>query len=229
MLEQLKEEVLAANLALPVHGLVKFTWGNVSGIDRERGLVVIKPSGVEYEKMTAQDLVVLDLAGHQVEGKLRPSSDTPTHLVLYRAYPHLGGIVHTHSTWATIWAQSGQSLPALGTTHADHFYGKVPCTRALTEQEIDGDYEVETGNVIVETFKKLDINSIPGVLVRNHGPFAWGKDAQDAVRNAVILEEICHMAYHTVRLNNTAGSIQQCLLDKHYLRKHGSGAYYGQS
>ncbi len=229
MLEQLKEEVLAANLALPVHGLVKFTWGNVSGIDRERGLVVIKPSGVDYEKMTVQDLVVLDLAGHQVEGKLRPSSDTPTHLVLYRAYPQLGGIVHTHSTWATIWAQSGQSLPALGTTHADHFYGKVPCTRALTEQEIDGDYEVETGNVIVETFKKLDINSIPGILVRNHGPFAWGEDAQDAVHNAVILEEICHMAYHTVRLNNTAGSIQQCLLDKHYLRKHGSGAYYGQS
>lgn len=229
MLEQLKEEVLAANLALPVHGLVKFTWGNVSGIDRERGLVVIKPSGVDYEKMTVQDLVVLDLAGHQVEGKLRPSSDTPTHLVLYRAYPQLGGIVHTHSTWATIWAQSGQSLPALGTTHADHFYGKVPCTRALTEQEIDGDYEVETGNVIVETFKKLDINSIPGILVRNHGPFAWGEDAQDAVHNAVILEEICHMAYHTVRLSNTAGSIQQCLLDKHYLRKHGSGAYYGQS
>lgn len=229
MLEELKAKVLKANLALPDFGLVKFTWGNVSGIDREKGLVVIKPSGVDYEKMTADDMVVLDLEGNQVDGKLRPSSDTPTHLVLYKHYPELGGIVHTHSTWATIWAQSGQSLPALGTTHADHFYGKVPCTRALHEQEISGDYEKETGHVIIETFGQKDIMAIPGVLVCNHGPFAWGKDPGDAVHNAVILEEICHMAYHTVHLNSAAGSIQQSLLDKHFLRKHGSGAYYGQA
>lgn len=229
MLETLKQQVLAANLELPQHGLVKFTWGNVSGIDREQGLVVIKPSGVEYDHMKVEDLVVLDLAGNIVEGKLRPSSDTPTHLELYKAYPQLGGIVHTHSSWATIWAQAGQNLPPLGTTHADHFYGKVPCTRPLNAQEIQGDYEIETGKVIIETFQNLDINAIPGVLVCNHGPFAWGKDAHDAVHNAVILEEICRMAYHTLHLNSTADSITQTLLDKHFLRKHGAGAYYGQA
>lgn len=229
MLEQLKEKVLKANLDLPGYGLVKFTWGNVSAIDRETGLVVIKPSGVEYDNMTAEDLVVVDLDGNIVEGKLRPSSDTPTHLVLYKKFKDIGGIVHTHSPWATIWAQATKSVPAFGTTHADHFYGTIPCTRALNEQEIKGQYEEETGNVIVETFKDIDPSQMPGVLVYSHGPFTWGKDADEAVHNAVILEEVCKMAYDTLNLNTNLASIDSNLLDKHFLRKHGANSYYGQT
>ncbi|SHI47942.1 MULTISPECIES: L-ribulose-5-phosphate 4-epimerase [Clostridium] len=229
MLEQLKEKVLKANLDLPGYGLVKFTWGNVSAIDRETGLVVIKPSGVEYDNMTAEDLVVVDLDGNIVEGKLRPSSDTPTHLVLYKKFKDIGGIVHTHSPWATIWAQATKSVPAFGTTHADHFYGTIPCTRALNEQEIKGQYEEETGNVIVETFKDIDPSQMPGVLVYSHGPFTWGKDADEAVHNAVILEEVCKMAYDTLNLNTHLASIDSNLLDKHFLRKHGANSYYGQT
>lgn len=229
MLEQLKEKVLKANLDLPGYGLVKFTWGNVSAIDRETGLVVIKPSGVEYDNMTAEDLVVVDLDGNIVEGKLRPSSDTPTHLVLYKKFKYIGGIVHTHSPWATIWAQATRSVPAFGTTHADHFYGTIPCTRALNEQEIKGQYEEETGNVIVETFKDIDPSQMPGVLVYSHGPFTWGKDADEAVHNAVILEEVCKMAYDTLNLNTNLASIDSNLLDKHFLRKHGANSYYGQT
>jgi L-ribulose-5-phosphate 4-epimerase len=228
MLEALKQKVLEANLQLPEYGMVKFTWGNVSGIDREKGLMVIKPSGVEYKNMIAEDMVVVDMAGNIVEGKLRPSSDTATHLVLYKKYPQLGGIVHTHSQWATIWSQAKHSVPAMGTTHADYFYGSIPCTRMLTTEEIDGDYETETGNVIAETFAGLDPKAIPGVLVAGHGPFAWGKDPFNAVHNAVVLEEVCYMAYHALQLNPAAGSIPQCLLDKHFLRKHGANAYYGQ-
>lgn len=228
MLEQLKQQVFEANLKLPKYGLVKFTWGNVSGIDREAGLVVIKPSGVEYDNMTAEDMVVVDLEGNVVEGRLRPSSDTPTHLVLYKAFPSLGGIVHTHSVWATIWSQAGQSVPSMGTTHADYFYGNVPCTRMLKEREVNGDYEIETGKVIVETFAERDIMAVPGVLVAGHGPFSWGKDPHNAVHNAVVLEEVCNMAYHSLQLNNGAGAIPQYLLDKHFLRKHGANAYYGQ-
>ncbi len=228
MLEILKEQVLAANLALPRHGLVTFTWGNVSGIDREKGLVVIKPSGVEYDGMTAEDMVVVDLDGNVVEGKWNPSSDTPTHLVLYRAFPTLGGIVHTHSTWATSWAQAGLRIPAYGTTHGDYFYGAIPCTRQMTPEEIAGEYEKETGNVIVETFRECSACEIPAVLVHSHGPFAWGKDPAEAVHNAVVLEEVACMAYRTRRLNPIAPSMQQELLDKHYLRKHGKDAYYGQ-
>ncbi|QLY80328.1 L-ribulose-5-phosphate 4-epimerase [Clostridium intestinale] len=229
MLEELKEKVLKANLDLPGYGLVKFTWGNVSAIDRKTGLVVIKPSGVEYDNMTAEDLVVVDLDGNIVEGKLRPSSDTPTHLVLYKKFKDIGGIVHTHSPWATIWAQATKSVPAFGTTHADHFYGTIPCTRALNEQEIKGQYEEETGNVIVETFKDIDPSQMPGVLVYSHGPFTWGKDADEAVHNAVILEEVCKMAYDTLNLNTNLASIDSNLLDKHFLRKHGANSYYGQT
>lgn len=228
MLEQLKEEVLRANLQLPAHGLVTFTWGNVSGIDRASGLVVIKPSGVSYEEMTAEDMVVVDLEGNRVEGKLKPSSDTPTHIELYKAFPTIGGIVHTHSRWATSFAQAGMEIPAMGTTHADYFYGPVPCTRRMTPEEIKGQYEKETGTVIVETFKKLDPEAVPGVLVHSHGPFAWGKDAADAVYHAVVMEEIAFMDYHAMTLNPGLGSMQQELLDKHYLRKHGKNAYYGQ-
>ncbi|MBK1813652.1 L-ribulose-5-phosphate 4-epimerase [Clostridium sp. YIM B02505] len=229
MLEELKKKVLKANLDLPRHGLIKFTWGNVSAIDRESGLVVIKPSGVEYDDMTEEDLVVVDLEGNVVEGSLRPSSDTPTHLVLYKNFKDIGGIVHTHSQWATTWAQATKSVPALGTTHADHFYGTIPCTRELNETEIKGQYEEETGNVIVETFKDTDPNHMPGVLVYSHGPFTWGKDADDAVHNAVILEEVCKMAYDTLNLNSDIDSIDNNLLDKHFLRKHGANSYYGQS
>ncbi|GFZ31590.1 L-ribulose-5-phosphate 4-epimerase [Clostridium zeae] len=229
MLEELKKKVLKANLDLPRYGLIKFTWGNVSAIDRESGLVVIKPSGVEYDDMTEEDLVVVDLEGNVVEGSLRPSSDTPTHLVLYKSFKDIGGIVHTHSQWATTWAQATKSVPALGTTHADHFYGTVPCTRELNEVEIKGQYEEETGNVIVETFKDIDPNQMPGVLVYSHGPFTWGKNADDAVHNAVILEEVCKMAYDTLNLNSDIGSIDNNLLDKHFLRKHGANSYYGQS
>lgn len=228
MLTALREQVLEANLQLPKHNMVKFTWGNVSGIDREQGLVVIKPSGVPYEKMTAEDLVVVDLDGKIVEGNLNPSSDTPTHCVLYKAFPQIGGIVHTHSPWATIFAQAGQTIPAYGTTHADYFYGEVPCTREMTTEEIEADYEIETGNVIVETMKGIDPLSMPGVLARNHAPFCWGKDALNAVHNAVVLEELAKLAYHSRMLNAEMQPISQTLLDKHYLRKHGANAYYGQ-
>lgn len=231
MLEQLKQAVWEANLALPRHGLVTFTWGNVSGIDREAGLVVIKPSGLEYDRMQAQDMVVLKLEdGQQVEGHLKPSSDTPTHLALYRAFPALGGIVHTHSRWATTMAQAGLGVPALGTTHADYFYGDIPCTRPMRPEEIagpPGHYELETGYVIIERFKGLDAAAIPAVLVYSHGPFAWGKDPNEAVHNAVVLEEVCFMAWHDLAINK-AEPMQQELLDKHFLRKHGKDSYYGQ-
>lgn len=228
MLEALKKEVLKANLDLPKHGLVTFTWGNVSGIDRDKGLIVIKPSGVPYEELKEEYLVVLDLDGRQVEGSLRPSSDAPTHLVLYREFPEAGGVVHTHSPWATSWAQAGRDIPALGTTHADYFYGSIPCTRKLTKEEINGEYEKETGNVIVETFKDKNPAYLPGVLVNNHGPFSWGKDVHEAVHNAVVMENVAMMAYHTMGLAPGINSIDQALLDRHFLRKHGANAYYGQ-
>lgn len=228
MLEELKKQVLEANLELPKHNLVTYTWGNVSGIDREKNLIVIKPSGVPYEKLKIEDLVVLDLDGNIIEGKLNPSSDTPTHIILYRKFKDIGGIVHTHSRWATIWAQSGKPIPALGTTHADYYYGSIPCTKNMTPAEIKGDYEIETGNVIVETFKDRDPMDMPGVLVKSHGPFTWGKSAGDAVYNATVLEEVAMMAFHTCLLSPGIGSMQQELLDKHFLRKHGKNAYYGQ-
>ena len=228
MLEQLKQQVLEANLLLPKYGLVTFTWGNVSGIDRETGLVVVKPSGVSYDTMTAEDMVVVDLEGKVVEGKWKPSSDTPTHLALYRAYPGMGGIVHTHSRWATTFAQAGMSIPAMGTTHGDYFHGDIPCTRKMTPEEIGGEYELETGNVIIETFEGVDPMTVPAVVVHSHGPFAWGKDAMEAVHNAVVLEEVAFMDWHAMSINPQAGRMQQELLDKHYLRKHGPGAYYGQ-
>ena len=228
MLEQLKEQVLKANLALVKHNLIMFTWGNVSGIDRKTSLVVIKPSGISYEDMTADDMVVVDLSGNVVEGKWKPSSDTPTHLVLYQAFPNVGGIVHTHSHWATAWAQAGRGIPAYGTTHGDYFYGEIPCTRKMTPEEICGAYETETGNVIVEAFSNKSPDEIPGVLVCSHGPFAWGTDPDNAVHNAVVLEELAFMAYHTEAINPKADVMQQELLDKHYLRKHGKNAYYGQ-
>lgn len=230
MLKQLKEQVLEANLDLPKYKMVTFTWGNVSGIDRERGLVVIKPSGVPYEKLKRDDLVVVDLEGNKVEGGLKPSSDTPTHLALYRAFESLGGIVHTHSPWATAWAQAGMGIPAFGTTHADYFYGEIPCTRPMSEDEIKGAYELETGNVIIETFRErgIDPAMVPGVLVNRHAPFAWGKDAHDALHNAVVLEEVAKIGHRTVQLNNV-GPMDQTLLDRHFLRKHGANAYYGQT
>jgi L-ribulose-5-phosphate 4-epimerase len=227
MLEKLKEEVWKANLDLVKHGLVIFTWGNVSGIDRHHGMVVIKPSGVSYNTMRPSDMVVLDLYGKVVEGKLKPSSDAPTHLVLYRQFLHIGGVVHTHSEWATSWAQAGRGIPAVGTTHADYFYGEVPCTRKLTQEEIEGDYELETGRVIVERFKGIDPDQVPGVLVNNHAPFSWGKHADDAVHNAVVLEEVAKMTFRSLQLNPQT-SMDQALLDKHFLRKHGANAYYGQ-
>ena len=228
MLEQLKEQVLKANLALVKHNLIMFTWGNVSGIDRKTSLVVIKPSGISYEDMTADDMVVVDFSGNVVEGKWKPSSDTPTHLVLYQAFPNVGGIVHTHSRWATAWAQAGRGIPAYGTTQGDYFYGEIPCTRKMTPEEICGAYETETGNVIVEAFSNKSPDEIPGVLVCSHGPFAWGTDPDNAVHNAVVLEELAFMAYHTEAINPKADVMQQELLDKHYLRKHGKNAYYGQ-
>ena len=228
MLEALKQEVLEANLLLPKHGLITFTWGNVSGIDRESGLVVIKPSGVSYDGMTAEDMVVVDLQGKVVEGKWKPSSDTPTHLALYRAFPEMGGIVHTHSRWATSFAQAGMPIPAMGTTQGDYFYGDIPCTRKMTPEEIAGEYELETGNVIIETFKDIDPMTIPAVLVHSHGPFTWGTDAMNAVHNAVVLEEVAFMDFHAMAMNPQAGRMQQELLDKHYLRTHGKNAYYGQ-
>jgi L-ribulose-5-phosphate 4-epimerase len=227
MLEQLKQEVCAANLKLKTSGLVVLTWGNVSAIDRESGYVVIKPSGVDYDKMTAQDMVVVDLDGNVVEGNLNPSSDLDTHIELYKAFKDIGSVTHTHSRWATIFSQAGVPVKALGTTHADNFYGDIPVTRKMTPEEITGDYEKETGNVIIETFKNIDPMSIPGVLVNSHGPFTWGKNAMKSVENAIVLEEVAMMAWNTLYLNSEA-SIQQELLDKHYLRKHGANAYYGQ-
>lgn len=229
MLELLKEQVCQANLAVQKHGLVTFTWGNVSGIDRKYGLVVIKPSGVAYDGMTAEDMVVVDLqTGKTVEGYWKPSSDTPTHLALYRAFHHIGGVVHTHSRWATAWAQAGRGIPACGTTHGDYFYGEIPCTRLLTPKEIAGDYELETGHVIAETFEGKSPDDIPAVLLRCHGPFAWGTDPDNAVHNAVVLEEIAFMAAQAELLSGSLQPIPQELLDRHYLRKHGKNAYYGQ-
>ncbi|EMW1014523.1 L-ribulose-5-phosphate 4-epimerase [Serratia marcescens] len=229
-MNELKRQVLAANLSLPAYGLVTFTWGNVSAIDRQSGLVVIKPSGIAYEAMTLEDLVVVDLEGKVREGHRKPSSDTATHLALYRAFADIGGVVHTHSRNATIWAQAGQPIPALGTTHADYFYGDIPCTRRMSEAEIAGDYEGETGKVIIETFNQAgrDPQQVPGVLVYSHGPFAWGKDAADAVHNAVVLEEVAIMAMATRQLAPAIAPMQPELLDKHFLRKHGKHAYYGQ-
>ena len=229
MLEKLKEQVFQANLLLPKHGLITFTWGNVSGIDREQGLVVIKPSGVSYDVMKADDMVVVDLkAGVVVEGKLKPSTDTPTHIELYKAFPNIGGVVHTHSRWATTFAQAGRGIIALGTSHGDYFYGEIPCTRKMTVAEIQGEYEKETGTVIKETFQGKNADTIPAVLVYGHGPFTWGKDPMDAVHNAVALDEVAYMNFHTLLLEPHIPSMQQELLDKHYLRKHGANAYYGQ-
>lgn len=231
MLEALKEEVCRANLLLPEHGLVTFTWGNVSGVDRESGMMVIKPSGVDYKGMSPEDMVVVSLAtGERVEGRWKPSSDTATHVALYNAFPTLGGVVHTHSRWATSFAQAGRGIPAFGTTQGDYFYGEIPVTRKMTPEEIAGSYELETGNVIIETFRerRIDPDQVPAALVYSHGPFAWGKDAMNAVHNAVVLEEVAFMAFHAMALTPGLPPMQQELLDKHYLRKHGPGAYYGQ-
>lgn len=230
MLEQLKEEVFKANMLLPQYKLITFTWGNVSGVDREKGLMVIKPSGVEYDTMTRDDMVIVDLkTGKKVEGELNPSSDTDTHVALYNAFPNIKGVVHTHSRWATTFAQSGMGIPALGTTHGDYFYGEIPCTRKMTPEEIGGKYELETGNVIIETFKDKSPDDIPAVLVHSHGPFTWGTDPHNAVHNAVVLEELAFMAWHNIMMNPEIKPMQQELLDKHYLRKHGKNAYYGQT
>ncbi|WP_026883057.1 L-ribulose-5-phosphate 4-epimerase [Clostridium akagii] len=230
MLEELKQKVLEANLLLPEYGLVTFTWGNVSGIDREKGLIVIKPSGVDYKTMKASDMVIVDMDGKVIEGKLNPSSDTPTHIVLYKKFPNIQGVVHTHSPWAVSFAQAGVSIPAAGTTHGDYFYGEIPVTRAMTEEEIIKDYEKQTGDVIVETFNKNNINPdyVPGVLVNDHGPFTWGTSPENAVHNSVVLEEVAKMAYHSLQLNAHKITMDQVLLDKHFNRKHGKNAYYGQ-
>ena len=227
MLQELKEKVFHANLELVKQGLVIYTWGNVSGIDREKGLVAIKPSGLDYDKMTADDMVVVDLEGNIVEGKLRPSSDTPTHLALYRAFPAIGGVVHTHSTYATAWSQAGLDIPNIGTTHADYFHKDIPCKADMTAEEVRGDYELETGNVIVRRFADIDPTATPAVLVKNHGPFTWGKDPADAVHNAVVLEQVAKMAF-IARTINPALTMNPLLIEKHYNRKHGPGAYYGQ-
>ena len=224
MLEELKEKVYRANIDLVKHGLVIFTWGNVSGIDREKGLMVIKPSGVDYDVMTPDDMVVIDIrTGEKVEGKLKPSSDTPTHLALYRAWPEIGGVVHTHSTYATAWSQAGIDLPNIGTTHADYFHKAIPCTPDMTEPEVTNDYELETGNVIIKRFEDMNPMHTPGVLVKNHGPFSWGKDPHDAVHNAVVMEQVAKMAFIAYQVNPGL-----TMNEKHYLRKHGPGAYYGQ-
>ncbi len=228
MLEELKKEVLEANLLLPKYNLVTFTWGNVSGIDRKSSLIVIKPSGVEYDKLKIEDMVVVDLEGNVIEGELRPSSDTPTHIELYKAFPEIGGVVHTHSRMAVAFAQAGRSIPAFGTTHADYFYGDIPCTRSLGKEEIETDYEKNTGLVISETFESMDPVAMPGVLVRNHGPFTWGKDAKDAVHNAAVLEEVANMAFYSLEISKDVKRVDSYLLDKHYYRKHGKDAYYGQ-
>jgi len=228
MLKELREQVYAANMQLPEYGLVTLTWGNVSGIDRKTGLVAIKPSGVAYEKLSPDNMIVVDMDGNVVYGDGNPSSDTATHLCLYKAFPKIGGVVHTHSSWATIFAQAGKAVPAFGTTHADYFYGEVPCTRALTTEEIANDYELQTGNVIVETFEKLDPIAVPAVVVKHHGPFSWGESPKKAVENALVLEEVAKMAYYTMSLSPDMPQLMQPLLDKHYFRKHGPGAYYGQ-
>ena len=231
MLEELKQQVYEANMLLPKHKLVTFTWGNVSGIDREKGLFVIKPSGVDYDKLTPEDMVVMDLEGNRVEGHYNPSSDTATHLEIYKAFPKIGGIVHTHSSYATSWAQAGRSIPCYGTTHADYIYGEVPCLRCLTKEEINEAYEENTGHLIVNEFQRMnkEIMAVPAVLCKNHGPFAWGKDAMDAVHNAVVLEEVAKMAYRTETINPKVAPAPQELQDKHYYRKHGANAYYGQN
>ena len=236
MLEKLKKDVCRANLELVRHGLVIFTWGNVSGIDRESGLVVIMPSGVSYDNMKPSDMVVVDLDGRVMEGKLKPSSDTPTHLVLYRAFPEIGGVVHTHSTYATAWAQAGLDIPNIGTTHSDYFHEDNPCTRSMKKAEVFGEYEKETGNVIVESFKEMNPMDTPAVLVRNHGPFTWGTDADNAVHNAVVLEQVAKMGFVSMSLNlstldvvNHKPSMNKLLIEKHFSRKHGPNAYYGQS
>ncbi|WP_417883083.1 L-ribulose-5-phosphate 4-epimerase [Vibrio rumoiensis] len=228
LLPELREQVWRANMDLQVHNLVTFTWGNVSGIDRDTGLVAIKPSGVAYEDLSPENMVLVDLDGNVVQGDLKPSSDTATHLALYRAFKDIGGIVHTHSSYATSWAQAGAAIPAFGTTHADYFYGNIPCARALTEQEIKNEYELNTGKVIIETIGDSDPMAIPGILVREHAPFTWGTDPHNAVHNAVVVEEVAKMAYRTITINPSTLPIPQTLLDKHYLRKHGKDAYYGQ-
>ncbi|WP_099467329.1 L-ribulose-5-phosphate 4-epimerase [Konateibacter massiliensis] len=228
MLEKLKKEVYEANMLLPKYGLVTFTWGNVSAIDRKKGLFVIKPSGVDYDKLTPEDMVVVDLQGNKVEGKYNPSSDTDTHVELYNAFADIGGIVHTHSPWATSWAQSGRSIPCYGTTHADYIYGEVPCLRCLTKEEIDGEYEKNTGLLIVDFFKEKDYKAVPAVLCKNHGPFTWGKNGEEAVHNAVVLEEVAKMAARCEMINKVVEPAPQELQDKHYYRKHGANAYYGQ-
>ena len=228
MLEELKQTVCEANLLLPKYDLVTFTWGNVSGIDRELGLSAIKPSGVPYDGMAPEDMVIVDLSGNVIEGKWKPSSDTATHIELYKAFPNIGGVVHTHSRWATTFAEAGQPIPAMGTTQADYFYGDIPCTRPMTEEEINGDYEKETGKVIVETFKNIQADDVPGVLVYSHGPFSWGTDPKNAVHNAVVMEEVAFMDWHALMINPEHRDMQKALLDRHYLRKHGANAYYGQ-
>lgn len=230
MLEKLKQKVYEANMLLPENNLVVFTWGNVSGIDRDSGLMVIKPSGIPYNTMKPSDMVVLDLEGNRVEGELNPSSDTPTHLELYRNFGNIGGVVHTHSRWATIWAQAGRGIPAYGTTHGDYFYGEIPCTRNMTSDEITNKYELNTGKVIVNRFKGINPDYIPAVLVKSHGPFTWGKDPFEAVHNSVVLEEVAMMAWHSELLPKPTGmnKMDSKLLDKHFLRKHGPDAYYGQ-
>lgn len=228
MLEELKKAVYEANMLLPKHNLVTFTWGNVSQIDRETGYFAIKPSGVEYEKLTPDDMVIMDLEGNKIEGRYNPSSDTPTHLELYRAFPKIGGVVHTHSPWATGWAQAGRGIPCYGTTHADYMYGEIPCVRCLTKEEIDMAYEKNTGLLIVDYFKDKDYEAVPAVLCKNHGPFTWGKDGHEAVHNAVVLEEVAKMAARCEMINPQVKPAPQELQDKHYYRKHGVNAYYGQ-
>ncbi|MCC5890132.1 MAG: L-ribulose-5-phosphate 4-epimerase [Alkalibacterium sp.] len=229
-MEQLKQQVYEANMALPEHNLVVFTWGNVSGIDRENNLVVIKPSGVEYSALSPENMVVVDFDGNVVEGDLKPSSDTATHIELYKQFTDIGGVVHTHSPWAVSFAQAGMDIPAAGTTHADYFYGDIPCTRRMKQDEIESDYEKQTGTIIVEAFKEraIDSNQIPGVLVNDHGPFTWGTDPNNAVHNSVVLEQVAQMTYHGLMLSSQSSRMDQILLDKHYLRKHGKNAYYGQ-
>ena len=230
MLEELKKRVYDANMLLPKYGLVTFTWGNVSEIDRASGLFAIKPSGVDYDKLTPDDMVIMDLDGNRIEGDYKPSSDTPTHIELYKAFSEIGGIVHTHSSYATSWAQAGRSIPCYGTTHADYIYGEVPCVRCLTKEEIDSAYETNTGLLIIDEFRHVnkDVTAVPAVLCKNHGPFAWGKDAHEAVHNAVVLEEVAKMAYRAETINPEIKPAPQELQDKHYYRKHGANAYYGQ-